>query len=171
LLDTFWRCRPFRLPWKQRQPFGTVTRAYQTLACGGAPEDGAAFDTRRRFQRPRDPELPFELERESGSVSFIKGKKTGLGTPDNIALDSSDNIYTSINGKTIGVFAANAHGDARRIRQIGGSNTQLSFPIGVAVDSNGYLYVADCGDGNVKVFAPGAHGNVAPVHVIGLTSG
>jgi DNA-binding beta-propeller fold protein YncE len=101
----------------------------------------------------------------------IGGKKTGLGTPDNVALDSSDNIYTSIDGKTIGVFAASAHGDARRIRKIGGSNTGLSFPIGVAVDSTGYLYVADCGYGNVKVFAPGAHGNVAPIRVIGLTSG
>src|SRR5580658_9559742 len=91
---------------------------------------------------------PLSSNGNQAPSSFIKGKKTGLGTPDNIALDSSDNIYTSINGKTIGVFAANAHGDARRIRQIGGSNTQLSFPIGVAVDSNGYLYVADCGDGN-----------------------
>ncbi len=101
----------------------------------------------------------------------ISGKHTGLGNPDNIALDSSDNIYTSIDGKTIGVFAASAHGNARRIRKISGSNTGLLFPIGVAVDSKGYLYVADCGYGNVKVFAPKANGNVAPVRVIGLTSG
>ncbi len=114
---------------------------------------------------------PLSSNGNQAPSSVIKGKKTGLGTPDNIALDSSDNIYTSINGATIGVFAAAAHGNASPIRQIAGSNTQLSFPIGVAVDSNGYLYVADCGDGNVKVFAPGAGGDVAPVRVIGLSSG
>lgn len=101
----------------------------------------------------------------------IGGTKTGLGTPDNIALDSSDNIYTSVNGKMVAVFAAGAHGDARPIRRISGKNTGLSFPIGVAVDSQGYLYVADCGQGNVKVFAPGAHGNVAPIRAFGVSGG
>ncbi len=101
----------------------------------------------------------------------IGGAKTGLGTPDNIALDSSDNIYTSVDGKIVAVFAAGAHGDARPIRRISGKNTGLSFPIGVAVDSKGYLYVADCGYGDVKVFAPGAHGNATPVRVIGLSGG
>jgi hypothetical protein len=101
----------------------------------------------------------------------IAGSKTRLGHADNIALDSADRIYVSINDKTIGVFNATSNGNVRPAHGIGGSNTQLSFPIGVAVDSKGYLYVADCGYGNVKVFAPGAHGNVAPVRVIGLTTG
>lgn len=101
----------------------------------------------------------------------INGNKTGLGHADNIALDSADHIFVSINDKTIGVYAANANGNAARIRTIAGSKTQLSFPIGITVDSKGYLYVADCGYGNVKVFAPGAHGNVAPSRVIGLTTG
>jgi hypothetical protein len=101
----------------------------------------------------------------------IGGTKTGLGTPDNIALDASDNMYTSVDGKIVAVFAAGAHGDARPIRRISGKNTGLSFPTGVAVDSQGYLYVADCGQGNVKVFAPKAHGNVAPIRVIGVSGG
>lgn len=86
-------------------------------------------------------------------------------------MDASDNIYTSIDGKTIGVYVADARGNVRPIRQISGSNTQLKFPIGVAVDSNGYLYVADCSYGDVKVFKPGARGNVSPVRAIGLISG
>jgi sugar lactone lactonase YvrE len=60
---------------------------------------------------------------------------------------------------------------ARTNGRIAGQNTQLSFPIGVAVDSNGYLYVADCGNGNVKVYAPGADRNTFPIRVIPLSSG
>lgn len=117
--------------------------------------------------------LGFPLTAKGNAVPSvdINGSKTGLGHADNIALDSANHIYVTINDKTIGVYAASANGDARRIRSIAGSKTQLSFPIGVAVDSKGYLYVADCGYGNVKVFAPGAHGDAAPVRVIGLTTG
>ena len=114
---------------------------------------------------------PLDSSGDQAPSFRIGGKRTGLGTPDNIALDRDDNIYTSVNGKTVSVFAAKSHGDARPIRHIAGKRTQLKFPIGVAVDSNGYLYVADCGYGDVKVFAPGAHGNVAPIRVISLSSG
>jgi hypothetical protein len=107
---------------------------------------------------------------QSPSIA-IDGNKTGLGHADNVALDSMKRIFVSINDKTIGVFAASANGNVPRIRKIAGKNTGLSFPIGVAVDSKGYVYVADCGYGDVKVFAPGAHGNVAPVRIIGLTTG
>jgi 6-phosphogluconolactonase (cycloisomerase 2 family) len=101
----------------------------------------------------------------------IAGSKTGLGHADNIALDASKRIFVSIDDKTIGVYAATANGNVPRVRRIAGSKTGLSFPIGVTVDSKGYVYVADCGYGDVKVFKPGANGNVAPVRVIGLTTG
>jgi hypothetical protein len=114
---------------------------------------------------------PLTAKGNAAPAIDVNGKLTGLGHADNIALDAASNIYISINDKTIGVYAANANGDARRIRKIGGSNTQLSFPIGVAVDSKGHLYVADCGNGDVKVFASRANGNVAPIRVIGLTTG
>jgi hypothetical protein len=101
----------------------------------------------------------------------IEGTKTGLGHADNVALDPSDRIYVSIDGKTIGAFPANGNGNIRRIRKIQGSNTGLSFPIGVALDSQGYLYVADCGYGDVKVYAPGANGNVSPIRTFSPSNG
>ncbi|MBV8196516.1 MAG: hypothetical protein JO263_00140, partial [Candidatus Eremiobacteraeota bacterium] len=104
-------------------------------------------------------------------VLDIAGAKTGLGHADNIALDSGDRIYVSINGKHIGVFYATSNGNVRPAYGIGGKKTQIKFPIGVAVDSKGYVYVADCGNGNIKVFAPGAHGNVPPARVISLPTG
>ena len=104
-------------------------------------------------------------------TSVIAGKRTGIQHADNVALDTGWRVYASQNSGKVSVFASDAHGDAKPMRVISGANTLLSFPIGVAVDSSGYLYVADCGTGNVKVFAPGAGGNVAPIRVVGLSSG
>jgi sugar lactone lactonase YvrE len=47
-----------------------------------------------------------------------------------------------------------------------GSNTGLSCPNGVVVDSSGNIYVADYGAPAVYVFSAGANGNVAPTQTI-----
>jgi hypothetical protein len=115
--------------------------------------------------------LKFALDANGNAVptAVIAGPRTGIKHADNVAFDTGFHTYASLNGTKIGVYSADAHGDSKPIRVISGSNTQLKFPIGVAVDANGYLYVADCGYGNVKVFAPGAGGNVFPVRVIPLS--
>ncbi len=48
---------------------------------------------------------------------------------------------------------------------IEGATTQLCRPDGLAVDSAGDLWVAD-GEGRILEFAPGAHGDVAPIRDI-----
>jgi hypothetical protein len=68
-------------------------------------------------------------------------------------------------------FAANASGTASPVRTLEGSKTGLSFPIALVTNSSGDLYVADAysqsGTNDVRVFAPDAKWNAAPVRVIG----
>lgn len=52
--------------------------------------------------------------------------------------------------------------DPNRDREIIGGNTNLGAPKGIDVES-GFVFVADNGAGNVKVFRAGAEGNVSPV--------
>ncbi len=56
---------------------------------------------------------------------------------------------------------------AAPIAAIGGSNTGLSYPQGIAVDSKGKIYVADENTARVFVYAAGSTGNVAPIAIIG----
>jgi hypothetical protein len=100
-----------------------------------------------------------------------------------IALDRAGNLYAA-NGiglasiypcasypwpkgvPAVTVYGPGAAGNATPIATIAGSNTGLVQPLGVAVDANGWLYVADAATGIISIFAPGATGNVAPVATI-----
>jgi DNA-binding beta-propeller fold protein YncE len=53
---------------------------------------------------------------------------------------------------------------------IAGAATGLDWPQGLAVDSAGYLYVANGYGNSVTVYAPGASGNVTPVRTLSGTS-
>jgi hypothetical protein len=64
-------------------------------------------------------------------------------------------------------FHLTANGDVKPAVSISGSNTTLSNPDSLAIDSSHYIYAADDGGTQVDVFAPNAHGNVAPARVIG----
>jgi hypothetical protein len=93
-----------------------------------------------------------------------------------IALDTAGNLYVvgaDENGGQlqVRVYAPDARGDAKPIRTIGGNATRLAFPQGIAVDSDGNVYVVnevafDTRRGNVVVFGPGANGNVKPVQYL-----
>jgi hypothetical protein len=63
-------------------------------------------------------------------------------------------------------FAQNARGDAPPVFEIVGSKTKLKQVAGVAVDSQGDLYVANGNPRSIEVFADGARGNVAPIRSI-----
>ncbi|MFZ0245007.1 MAG: NHL repeat-containing protein, partial [Candidatus Binatus sp.] len=80
-------------------------------------------------------------------IATISGNITGLDSPKNIALDSSQNIYVTDDGAT-SVFVYPALGSSTGVLNenptatISGSNTDLQNPYGIAVDSSG-IYVAD----------------------------
>jgi sugar lactone lactonase YvrE len=62
-------------------------------------------------------------------------------------------------------FARDANGNVSPAGQISGSNTTLSYPSGLAIDSRGNIYVANSNDA-ITVYAAGAEGNVAPIRSI-----
>jgi uncharacterized protein (DUF2345 family) len=101
-------------------------------------------------------------------IRTIAGAETKLNSPGGLAVDSNDELYVANcpnQGRSrINVYARNANGDAAPIRAIGGSNTHLYCPWGVALDSQSNLYVAndDPNSGWITVYASGANGNVKP---------
>ena len=62
--------------------------------------------------------------------------------------------------------APGAHGNVPPIDTISGSNTKLSTPVGMAMDSQGRLFVANIGSASVGAFSSGASGNAKPAVTI-----
>ena len=107
----------------------------------------------------------------------IYGQATDLRNPVYIALDPSGNIYAADSGY-ITVYAPGSDGNAPPIRSFRGKKTGMGFSgeRGIAVDSEGYIYVTtshgctvfrQCGGKNqVLVFPPDANGKVTPIRII-----
>jgi len=95
---------------------------------------------------------------------------TGLSTPHGIAIDAGGRLYVANTGNgSVDVFAAGASGAATPIRRIAGPNTGFGpkGPGAVALDSAGNIYELDYeGAPEIRVFAAGASGNVAPIATI-----
>lgn len=112
---------------------------------------------------------------DAAPIQTIGGSNTGLVGPGAVAVDNSKSIYVTDsnypNSPSVTVYAAGANGNASPTRTISGSNTTLSLPIGIALDSKRRIYVANYGDNNVEVFAAGANGNASPAQVLDGTSG
>ncbi len=89
---------------------------------------------------------------DSPPIAIIGGSNTGLSSPAGIVVDSSGNIYVADDGPfglgtgSVFVYSARSNGNVAPIATISGSNTGLEDPLGIAVDSSGNIYVADCGD-------------------------
>jgi len=111
----------------------------------------------------------------------ISGGSTGLCYPYGIALDSSGNIYVADEGAaSVFVYPPLAslpsqpnYPNVTPIATISGSNTGLSGPYGIALDSSGNIYVADLSAASVFVYPPLAslpsqpnYPNVAPAATI-----
>jgi len=84
---------------------------------------------------------------------------------EGMAIDAKNNIWvTSYANAAVLEFAANSKGNDAPIRVIAGDKTELSAPVGIAVDhKSGEIYVAGYGTRAMLVFAPDANGNVAPI--------
>lgn len=102
-----------------------------------------------------------------------------VNAPEALFVAADGTIYAAHVGnastdlEVVDVFAPGTSGSVDTTgapeRYIGGSNTGLATPVQMALDSQGYLYVANHGNGSngtVTVYAPNANGNVAPVRTI-----
>ena len=75
----------------------------------------------------------------TGDVSALAAA-TGLSEPESVAVDENGNIYAAnaCNG-TVTIYAKGSNGNAAPIATIGGSNTGLELPWGIALDSKGNI--------------------------------
>jgi hypothetical protein len=107
-------------------------------------------------------------------IATIAGSNTGLSSPYGLWIDSNGNVWivddtTSGTGPYIYEFPANSFGNIAPITTISGGNTTINNPGQVAIDAQGYIYVANYGNSDILVFGPNANGNVAPVQTITST--
>jgi hypothetical protein len=104
-------------------------------------------------------------------IATIAGSNTGLFGPGGIAVDKARRIYVANRGhlgagpNSITVYAPGANGNASPIATITGPNTKLGDPMGIAVDADGTIFVANW-ENRVTTYAPGANGDVPPIAVI-----
>ncbi len=104
------------------------------------------------------------------------GDKTGLKSPNGLAVDGSNKLYVlnefggTGNGSSITTYAPGAEGNVApeaTIADAASKRTQLNSPAGMALDSRGNIYVTnDGGSNSITVYAAGSNGNVAPEAVI-----
>ncbi len=104
--------------------------------------------------------------------------KTGILFAEAIAVDAHGKIYLADHGGVdynangrIAVFSAGSNGNVAPIATIAGTKTRddtgLNNPVGLALDSAGYLYVLNNtggpdSEGSITVYPSNANGNVAP---------
>ena len=94
----------------------------------------------------------------------------GFSDPGELILDASGNIYVPnygyVNDNSVTVYAAGATGNVAPTQTISGSNTGLSNPVGVALDSSANINVTSSSSDSVLIYAAGANGNVQPIRTI-----
>src|SRR5208282_874186 len=86
----------------------------------------------------------------NGDIAPLAPAPSGLSEPQFVALDKNGNIYvTNSCTAAITIYAKGSNGDTPPIATIGGSNTGLRYPAGIALDSSGKFYGADDGLGGL----------------------
>lgn len=106
-----------------------------------------------------------------GHVTTVAGPDAGLNGPVGIALDAGGRVIVAdtYNDRIVaieadGSIAPVAGGDRRGFED--GAHARFDTPCGVAVDANGTIYVADSGNGVVRVVSP--DGSVSTISSFGF---
>ncbi len=120
------------------------------------------------------PIVVFNTASTGAPTRSIGGALTTMiaGSPQAIATDTAGNLYVAnvVSGvSSILIFEPTATGNTPPLRDITGSNTLLGCVGGIALDTQGYLYVVSvptCGSTaspTVLKFSTTGDGNIAPV--------
>ncbi len=132
---------------------------------------GVAVDATRNIYAAGGGTVTVYPPGSNGNVApsrTISGAKTGLDNASGIAVDARDKIYVA-NSTSITEYAAGSNGNVKPTHTISGPRTGLASPSGVAIDAKHNIYVMNSpgsGTPSVTVYAPGSHGNVAPIQTI-----
>ncbi len=98
------------------------------------------------------------LTATDASTSSIRGSATVNVTRTLFVVNATNFTVTG--------YAAGTNGNVAPALAIVGLNTNLDFPLGIARDAAGRIYVANHGANNILVYAPGDTGNATPVNTI-----
>jgi hypothetical protein len=108
--------------------------------------------------------------------AIIVGSGTELQNPKGIAVDQSGSLLVAnasglSDGNGVLVFPAGSGDDLRPSAIISGANTGSNWPIGIALDRRGHIYVANARrrglPASIRVYAASSNGNVSPIATIG----
>jgi len=108
-------------------------------------------------------------------INTITSNFSGISSSSGIAMDSKGTIYVANatgganfpNG-TLAIFRPGSYATTAPASVVGGDNTGLDFPRGVALDARGNISVLNSND-VVTVYPAGSAGNVTPSATISLT--
>jgi sugar lactone lactonase YvrE len=102
--------------------------------------------------------FPSDITSASGWKRTAFATRFG-GNMDAFAADAAGHFYLSSasNNAIVTIGASGAQG------VLSGDKTELKRPLGLAVNRDGALYVANTGSNDVLVFARGSTGNVPPI--------
>lgn len=99
-------------------------------------------------------------------LATISGAASGLSNPHGIALDASGKIYVANHDNpnnlppTVTVYAANPQGsNFTLLATISGAASGLSNPNGIALDTDGNIFVSNHGNNSVTVYAANPQGS------------
>jgi hypothetical protein len=121
----------------------------------------------------------FEADADGDAVPLrvIRGPATSIWWPEMMVVDSRERLYVtnapnSGEDDTVHVFAPDADGDVAPERVIAGPHTGIMMPLGLAMDRDDRLYVANAGTSvpgvrsQITVYNPGATGDASPIRIL-----
>ncbi|HUO05778.1 MAG TPA: NHL repeat-containing protein [Candidatus Binataceae bacterium] len=155
-------------------PIATISGSGTGLDLGptgiAVDSSGNIYVTNSGFQNDRVTVYSAGSDGNATPIATISGSNTEITSPAGIAVDSSGNIYVALPimkpSGGINVFAAGSNGNVAPMATISGSNTEITSPAGIAVDSSGNIYVTNNGNNSLHVYPAGSNGNVTPTATI-----
>jgi hypothetical protein len=112
-----------------------------------------------------------------GDVVPARTITSGVLKPKGLAFGPHGDLYVANYGamvnapNSITVYGPGAKGQSAPVRTISGPHTTLDTPLGLTVDSHGFVYVVNSGRVNlgidsIIIFAPNANGDAKPARII-----